>query len=197
MSGYFVAPIVEGHGEVQAVPILLERILKELHEDVYIRVNPPLRVKVGSFLKDRDYFAKYFDLAARKAKQNEKGSVLILLDCDDGCPAELGPKLAAGAAAVRPDVPVIVALAQREFETWFLAAARSLRGVCGLPVDLEPPRGLQSIRDAKGWLSERMPLKYNEPNHQPSLTIRFSLEEAASAPSFARLRRKLHEMFSQ
>ena len=167
MSDFFVAPIVEGHGEVQAVPILLQRMLFEIRDDAFLRVNPALRVKAGSFLNDHDYFAKYLELAARKAKPHARGSVLILLDCDDDCPAKVGPELAARAAAVRGDVPIIVALAYREYETWFLAAANS-----------------------------QMPHGYNEPNDQPGFTSAFSFGEAAAIPSFARLRGKLHTLFA-
>ena len=196
MSEFFVAPIVEGHGEVQAVPILLQRSLMEVRDDSSLRVNPALRVKAGSFLNDPDYFARYVDLAARKAKQHEHGSVLILLDCDEGCPAEIGPQLATRATAVRGDIPLTVALAYREYETWFLAAAHSLRGVNGLPLDLDPPAAPEIIRGAKGWLAARMPRGYNEPNDQPGLTHMFSFDEAAAIPSFARLRGKLHRLFA-
>jgi hypothetical protein len=194
MSDYFVAPIVEGHGEVEAVPILLQRVLFDLRSDVLLRVNPALRVKAGSFFRDHDYLAKYVELAALKAK--DRGCVLILLDSEDDCPAQLGPQLAARAAAVRSDVPILVALAHREYETWFLAAARSLRGVCGLPPDLDPPLAPEAIRDAKGWLGARMSATYNEPNDQPAFTSQFDFNEAATVPSFARLRRKLQDIFA-
>lgn len=197
MNGFFIAPIVEGHGEVQAVPILLQRVLRELRTDSMLRLNPPLRVKPASFLTDDDYFARHLELAARKAKPHTRGSVLILLDCDDDCAAEVGVKLVAKAVAVRGDVPVTVAMAYREYETWFLAAARSLRGMAGLPTDLEPPPAPESIRDAKGWLDMNMPSGYNPPNDQPAFTQVFSFEEAASVSSFARLRRKLHQLFAE
>lgn len=196
MSDFFVAPIVEGHGEVQAMPILLHRLLQEFRADATLRINPALRVKAGSFFNDHKYFAKYLELAARKAKPHSGGSVLILLDCEDVCPAQIGPTLAAKAAAVRGDVPVTVALAYREYETWFLAAARSLRGVNGVPADLEPPAAPESIRDAKGWLDKLIPRGYNEPNDQPVFTQTFSFEEAAAIPSFSRLRTKLRTLFS-
>jgi hypothetical protein len=97
---------------------------------------------------------------------------------------------------VRGDVPITVALAYREYETWFLAAAKSLRGVGGLPPDLEPPAVPESLRDAKGWLAARMPHGYNEPNDQPGFTSAFSFDEAAAIPSFARLWGKLHKLFA-
>ena len=190
---FFVAPIVEGHGEVFAVPILLQRVISEQRPDVSLRVNPAIRVKVGSFLGNPGYFANYLELAARKVRQHANGLVLILLDCEDRCPAIVGPQLASAAASVRSDVPTIIALAHREFETWFVAAARSLRGVRGLPLDLEAPTDPESIRDAKGWLRSRMNAGYNEPNDQPIFTRMFSLEEASCVPSFARLCRRIRD----
>jgi len=196
MNEFFIAPIVEGYGEVHAVPILLQRLLRELRADSSLRVNPALRVKTGSFLKDQVYFARYLELAARKAKSHVRGSVLILLDCEDDCPALVGPRLAAAAVKVRNDVPITIALAHREYETWFLAAARSLRGVGGLPADLEPPAAPESVRDAKGWLGSRMPAGYNAPNDQSAFTKAFSFDEAIAIPSFARLRRALFAFFT-
>ena len=122
----FVAPIVEGHGEVEAVPALLHRIARRASFQGLLRVNPPIRVKQGSFVNDDEYFRNQVRLAAAKAAQ-ENGSVLILLDCDDDCPARLGPELLRRAKEGRSDVDMFVALAYREFETWFIAAAHSLR----------------------------------------------------------------------
>jgi hypothetical protein len=99
------------------------------------------------------------------------------------------------ARACRSDVVFIVILACREYETWFLAAARSLRGICGLPEDLEPPSNCEAIRNAKGWLSNKMRFSYNETNHQPRLTRDFAFQEAMTVDSFARAVRKLRQFF--
>jgi hypothetical protein len=189
----FIASIVEGHGDVQAVPILLRRIASAVKPEVDLKLNPPLRVKVSSFLNDRDtgYFSKYIELASRKASAWEESCVLIVLDCEDECPAVLGPKILKRAAQTRPDMEFIVLLACREFESWFLAAADSLAGVCGLPSDLHAPVNHGSIRDAKGWLSERMAVPYNEPEHQPKLASAFDMELAKSSASFKRAIDKL------
>ncbi len=193
---FFIAPIVEGHGEVQAVPVLLRRFATELVPTSQLNLNPALRVKAGSFVNDADYFRRHVELAARKAKQWSNSCVLIILDCEDDCPRQLGVELLRRAKACRPDVTIIVVLAYREFETWFLAAARSLRGVCGLPADLEPPTDPESLRDAKGWLSGNMRQPYNEPEHQPKLTAAFAFAEAGNTQSFARSLRKLREFFA-
>lgn len=190
---YFVAPVVEGLGEVQAVPILLRRLAGVINPAANLEINAPLRVKAGSFLNDPDYFRRYIELAARKAMQWPASRVLILLDCDDDCPARLGPLLLERAQACRADARQLVVLARREFETWFLYAAESLRGTCGLPPDLASPPAPEAIRNAKGWLADQMGVPYNEPNHQPRMTASFAIEQALKAPSFARLQRKLQE----
>jgi len=193
---FSIVPIVEGSGEVYAVPILLRRMALEVPNASGLQINPPLRVKAGSFLNDAEYFHRYIELASRKAHQHPKSCVLMLLDCEDECPARLGPELLNRARLVRPDIHFLVILAYREYETWFLAAARSLRGVSGLPADLEPPPNPESIRDAKGWLSRKRPAGYNEPNDQPKLTAQFSFEEGKQVPSFARAFNKITEFLN-
>jgi len=191
-----IVPIVEGSGEVYAVPKLLRRMAAGTSSAAALQINPPIRVKAGSFLNDLEYFQRYIELAARKARMYQKSCVLILLDCEDDCPAKLGPELLARAQRLRSDVQFLVVLAYREYETWFLAAARSLRGVSGLPGDLEPPANPESLRDAKGWLSRQMPASYNEPNDQPRLTSQFSFEEGKQVPSFARAFTKITEFLN-
>jgi hypothetical protein len=187
----YVASIVEGHGEVEALPALLHRIARASAFTGVLRVNPPIRVKSGSFLGNRDYFRRQVMLATAKAAQ-AGGCVLILLDCDDGCPATLGPDLLEQARAVRANVDITVVLAYREFETWFVAAARSLQGLRGLPRDLEPPPDPLGIRDAKGWLGKRMDGAYDPVVHQLEFTRAFDLDQARTNRSFDRLYRRVH-----
>ena len=42
-----VVPIVEGHGEVRALPALLFRVRDMVAPGVILKVNEPIRVKVG------------------------------------------------------------------------------------------------------------------------------------------------------
>ncbi len=185
-----IAPIVEGHGEVEALPALLYRIAEARDCHAALRVNPPIRVKAGSFLHNEDYFRKLVSLAAAKAAQM-KGIVLLLLDCEDDCPATLGPDLLRRAQGVRADVDTLVTLAYREYETWFLTSARSLRGLRGLPDDLDPPENPEAIRDAKGWLGRHMETNYDPIIHQLEFTRRFDLEEARKNSSFDRFYRRI------
>jgi len=75
---FFIAPIVEGHGEVQAVPVLLRRFATELVPTAQLSLNPALRVKVASFANDTNYFSRHIELAARKAKQWPNSSFWIV-----------------------------------------------------------------------------------------------------------------------
>ena len=190
-----IVPIVEGQGEVQALPNLLYRIARYLQPDAIIRVNNPIRVKSGSFLHDATYFARQMQLAAAKAAQSQ-GTVLILLDCEDDCPAVLGPDLSRRAQAVRNDVTTVVVLAHREFETWFMTAARSLRGHASLSLELDAPAAPEQTRGAKEWLSRHMSVPYDPIIHQLELTRAFDLDEAQVNPSFARLVQKIRTILS-
>jgi hypothetical protein len=196
MSACFIAPIVEGKGEVEAVPKLLQRLFRQALRHGFLVVNPAIRIKAGSFLNDEGYFRRYVELASRKARAQPRGHVLILLDCEDDCAGRLGPQLLARARNVHSDVSFTVALAHREYETWFLAAAPSLRSVAGLPADLDAPASPEIIRGAKEWLAARLPNGYDETNHQPLFTGHFSFAQAAAVPSFARLQRKTQALFS-
>lgn len=188
----YIASIVEGHGENQAVPKLLHRIAQDLEFPDVLRINPPIRIKSGSFLNDLSYFQKYVSLAAAKAAQ-ESGFVLILLDCDDDCPAQIGPRLLSQAKSVRSDVNYIVALAYREFESWFIAAISSLGGHHGIPAGLTSPQHLEEIRDAKGWLGQRMESTYDPIVHQYKMVQEINLNEAKQSSSFLRFYNKIRD----
>lgn len=186
-----IATIVEGHGEQQAVQRLLRRIATDAAPRAPLRANVPIRVKSGSFFNDTGYFSRYVNLAAAKARQEVAGHVLILLDCEDDCPARFGPWLLNQARAVAPDVNIIVALAHREYETWFMAAAESLRGIEGMSGAVVRPADPEAKRDAKGWLGRHMPHGYDPISHQLAFTDTFDLVAARTIVSFDRLYRKI------
>jgi hypothetical protein len=98
----------------------------------------------------------------------------------------------------RPDIPIAVVLAKKEFEAWFLAAAESLRGKRNLPDTLVGPPNPEEIRDAKGWLSEKMPrgVRYSATSDQAPLTQEFDMVSARRAASFDKCYREIHNMLS-
>ena len=66
-SAPLIVPIVEGHGEVEAVPLLLRRISTALRPELVPVINPPTRIKASSFLSDEAYFQKYIKQASRNS----------------------------------------------------------------------------------------------------------------------------------
>ena len=199
MNGFFIAAIVEGHGEVSALPILLRRIhgMSE-GADRELVVNSPIRIKAGSFLNDSAYRERYLQMASAKARHSgRKGLILVMLDCDDGCPATCGPDLRKHVAGQCGNLDVIVLFACREFETWFIASAPSLTGTRGFPENVEVPPDPEKWRDAKGWLGSHLKRRYNEPSDQPAFTSVFDFDLAMSNDSFARTCKKLKAFFAQ
>lgn len=188
-----VSCIVEGHGEVSSVPILIRRIAAGLDPVVAVNVPPPVRVPADRLRREGE-LERYVELAARKV--GAEGGVLVLLDADDDedCPARLGPELLARAVGQRGDVRFSVVLAKREFEAWFLAAAPSVSGRRGLALDLKSPPRPEEVRGAKEWLRHHMPpgTSYSPTQDQPALTEVFDLSAArAASPSFARCHREV------
>jgi hypothetical protein len=181
-----ILPIVEGHGEEPAVPILIRRIIAHYAPDVYVHVERPIRWKRTGLIQQGGV-ERVVELAARQTTPAD--GILILLDADDDCPREIAEQLLARARAARPDRTISVVAANREYEAWFLAAARSLRGKRGLADDLEPPADPESIRDAKGWLASRTTqgFSYKPTIDQPALTDLFDLEQASAARSFRKI----------
>lgn len=172
-----VACIVEGHGEVLALPILLRRLGHWRSPDSYVDVPLPIRVSRDRFLNRDEEFSRHLLLAANKC--GDEGWVLILLDADDDCPRIRGAEVLARAQAVLPHRRVSVVLANREFEAWFVGAAQSLKGQRGLAVGSADLDGdPEKPRDAKGWLGLRMASGYGETTDQPAFAAIMDLQQA-------------------
>ena len=190
-----LAAIVGGDGEREAVPILIRRIALDIDPGLVPDVRPVLKVPESLLLK-ADEFERALEFAARKLAG--RGGILVLLDCDDGCPAKDGPALLKRAACVRPEIPVKVVLAKREFEAWFLAAAESVRGQRGLPADLTAPTDPEAIRGAKEWLTNKMPdgRSYSETTDQPALASLFDMDAARRSDSFDKCYREVSQLLT-
>ena len=181
--------IVEGHGECESVPILIRRIAGQLDPGLVVQIPHPARIPKSRLLRPEE-LERAVNLAAMSVGAD--GGILIVLDSDDDCPAELGPKLAVRALSARSDVLCAVVLANKEFESWFLAAAESLRGRRGIPEDLEPPPFPETVRGAKEWLNRQMrSAAYSSNVDQAALTQMFNIDLARRAPSFDRCYREV------
>ncbi|MDP9845492.1 DUF4276 family protein [Streptosporangium lutulentum] len=188
-----IASIVEGDGEVSALPVLLRRIAGSL--SVWnVRIPTPRRIPRSKLIapggvEDAVLQASYQVTGA--------GGILLLIDSDDDCPASLGPTLLQRAREARGDKGISVVLAHREFEAWFLAAAASLSGCRGLADPLNPPPDPEGIRGAKEWLSARKTdgTPYKPTVDQAGLASAFDMEQARkAAPSFDKFWRDIERL---
>ena len=169
--------IVEGQGEVEALPILLRRLCEWMSPGKTMVVPEPIRVKRDRFLNRTDEFDRYLKLAAAKCGTN--GWVLILLDADDFCPAENGCEILERAKKCIPHRRISVVLANREYEAWFIASAHSLNGKRGFRWESNEVVDAERPRNAKGWMKERMESKnYSEIIDQPAFTALMDLQQA-------------------
>ena len=176
-----IIPIVEGHGDVAAVPILLRRIAQSLN--VYdAEVGKPIRCSRHRLIKPGE-LERAIELAVLKGGSG--GVVLLLIDADNDCPAQLGPKLLTRAKAARPDLSIGVVLAKCEFEAWFLGSLESLRSEYGDSRREGLHREPEDIPGAKEHLSNLLGIPYSEVVDQPAMAFQFDMDTARkSCPSF-------------
>jgi hypothetical protein len=180
-----VAPIVEGHGEVRAVPLLVRRIATEILES-WVEVGQPFRLD-SSKMRKPDELAKAVRVQATRVK--DRGGILILRDGDDSdmpCPMVLAESMAPSAGLV--PVPVEIVIAYHEYEAWFLAAAGSLRGHPAVRDDSSTLADAEGKRGVKKQLEHMMIESYKETLHQAKFSALIDLREAANnSRSFQRM----------
>jgi len=119
-------PIVEGRGEVTAIPKLLGRLFGAA-QVTNIHVGSCIQIK-------RDRFDKAWDLQKwlHEVKLLGAQGALIIYDADDDCPGVAADRTRLALSEYNGPVRYQVAVANKEFEAWFLAALPSLRGIQGI-----------------------------------------------------------------
>ena len=181
--------IVEGHGEVQAIPNLCARIFAHLGAKSWLVDQHPVKQprsrlvdhRVGS--PNRPPQSASFQAAIEMAVRRPGDAVLVLCDSDDDCPAAWGP---AATLLVRRRVRGAAVMVLREYETWLLASCTRSSKIEG--------RKIEEIRDAKKLLSRYVP-GYKPTVHQLSATRSLDIPVVrAISASFDKLVRCLAEI---
>ena len=185
-----VVPIVEGHGDKEAVPVLLRRLVNDAEAWDRVRIDQPIKCNRSQLVK-RDVLTKRVRVASRR---KDCGAVLIIFDSDDDCPVELAAQVREWAVSEAGPVHCEVVLARREYEAWFLAAAESLRPHHSVKSNAHSHPDPESPRDAKGRLEEMMNISYSETTHQPAFSAAFCM---AAAYDRCRSFRKLVDSFGR
>lgn len=191
-----IAVIVEGSGEVEAVPVLLRRFIAQA--GMYdIRVERPIKIKRNRIIKVGE-LEKSAELAKRSFP--EADSLVFIIDADDDCPKELGPALLNRLKTSAPHLNCSVTLVKSEFEAWFLASIESLRGQRGIRDEIEAPEFPEDVRDAKGWLTQAMSgnRAYLETDDQAALAELFDFNLAYSrSRSFRKFSKDVNQILEQ
>ena len=190
-----IASIVEGDGEVRALPKLLYRIANEQGVSL-LTPKLPMRIPRSRLTAPQGIERA---VAAKAGEVMRAGGILVILDADDDCPAHLGPQLLERARATRPDRHVAVVLANREWEAWYLAAMPSLAGQCGFPSDLRALDDPETPRDCKGRLTRARGHghPYKETVDQAALAAVFDMKMAReNSPSFDKFYRDVAWLLS-
>ncbi|AYD89536.1 DUF4276 family protein [Actinomyces lilanjuaniae] len=171
-----VGAVVEGHGEVSALPVLIRRIAEE-HGHYGVRTTQPHRLPRAEMTGSK--VAKAVRMQRLRAGQ---GGVVVLCDADDDDPQKVRRLTLEALGGIQ----TVVAVAVREYEAWFLAAAESLRSHTAVRDDASFDGDPERPRDAKGRLEQIMTESYKETLHQVRFTGVMSLEAARGrSPSFA------------
>ena len=148
--------IVEGAGDVKAVPRLIRNTL---HFNGIYDINPAPRPKsnleIRKLLRAGE-LERYVEYGIR----DDGDSVLFILDCDDFCPITVCKIFVERIRGLRPAKKVGIALFRAEFEAIFLHCIDEISAYFadyGWVADrLQLAGDLEAIRDAKGTLSRMM-----------------------------------------
>ena len=196
MNGHNIVAIVEGAGDKNAVPSLVRKILGE-------RL---CRYDIGTgksqVAKGKDNLVGKFERFVEYAMDENPAAILVLVDADEDCPVELASSLARRAAALNAHVPIAIVCSKSEYETWFICSLSDsdgdgIRRNLGLASSAVCPENAESIRDAKGWLTDRMPRnrRYSPRTDQDDLTHHIAINLAhEKSRSFRRLCRAVREL---
>lgn len=187
-----IISIVEGLGDIKAVPALLTRILQNEGQWSWYAGKAHQAHNLHTLKKGLERFLRH------AANEKNCAAILILLDLDDGCPKKEAESLALEIQTFNLPQPVAIAFAHREYEAWFLASLPTIAGHYGLPSDVLYEGDVESKRDAKGWFKQRMlGRKYNPLIHQKKFTSLIDLELAyENSRSFRRLYHAIEQLLA-
>ena len=146
-----ILPIVEGQGEVNALPILVGRLLRLLGVADDVEVLDPISGTGKNDLVKAGGLERYAGLAVSKAPL---ARVLVLLDADTDCAAELGPALQARLDSVPGIASGRAVVAVREYENWIIGDASALSRDSSFRGTISTPADPEGVTDAKTWLRQ-------------------------------------------
>lgn len=205
MTRIRIAPIVEGHGDEISARSLLERVWREIAGGESIEVLRPVRRPRTKLLKRNPTtheilpyeILRAIKLASMKLANTDEPDtprlVLLMFDADEDCPKEIVKALADILSEVDPGIDLATIVPCVEYETWFVAAADSLRDFLDLRPGDDKISDPESAGLGKKWVQDRfLHQRYSETADQVRLTSRMDLQLCRErSPSFDKLCREL------
>ena len=189
-------PVVEGDGDAEALPQLLNRILTEKlnRYDIVVAEGKSKVVKANGLSKLKNNLEKFLLHAQNKPKC---GAILILVDADVKCPVSLAQHISQRCEQIGTRCPAQVVCADRTYESWFLASLDTIRGSHGIASTAALSCDAEDVPRPKQWLTSQMPAgqAYKETIHQASLSQKIDLDLAyRNSRSFRRLCHALEQL---
>ena len=192
-----IVPIVEGDGEVEALPLLLRRLLAEVYQEYTVRIAKPKNAHGCGNLTAPEQIERFVEYALLEP---DCDAVLVLVDNDavegvmdevgDDCAPAFAQYLSARIQARQPPKSVAVVVVRWEYESWFLASVETVGPAVGLAEGVVYDGDVEAVHSAKGWIEQRMPSdqKCSETRDQVAMTARLDLHRVADkSRSFRRL----------
>lgn len=180
--------VVEGAGEVEALPNLCARVLAALGATSWFVDKAPIRQPRSQLVDEsvpspnRPCLPKGVARAMAIAEGRGANAALVLVDSDDDCPASWAKSFISG---YQGQLPAAAVMAVREFESWLLWAqpseARERAGAANP----------EAMRDAKKPLRKIIP-GYKPTTHQLALTQKIDIAAVrAQSSSFDKFVRSI------
>ena len=146
-----IVPISEGHGEISAFPILINRILEAQGLADGINVEDPINEPKG-----KGDVVKRLESYAQLAldSTDDDARILVLVDQDyKDCARVLGPDLQNRLESVPGNTKCAAVVAVLEYENWLIADTAALERDPMFRNNITPVEDPEAVQNAKSWLS--------------------------------------------
>lgn len=202
--------LVEGDGDVRAVPVLVNRLLEKHDAMADFYTDDPMRVGNLFDLVNQGRETVWLNRVATAAKRRDLAGVILLIDgdCDDQmvrtsggdkvfCAADLAKFLALRSkeAGAGTRFSLAVVFARQEYESWLIAGVPDLANQLRAGVKLPTTSLEDAPRGAKEWLMKHRKEGYKPTRHQAELTRQLDLNILLKRMrSFARLEHAVQDL---
>ena len=176
--------IVEGKGDVVAVPLLLRKVLHEKLKNFSFQIiSQPIRAGAIPALRAPGKLEYYLNLACMRKRRKECDCIIVILDCDDDCPRDVAKEFITRALPYAQgfSCPIAFGFIKREFESLFLnsidSIVKKMSPVRRMDLDkIKTSPDLEEVRDAKSLFYKSLQLdNYKEAKEQAGFVDKLDL----------------------